>query len=266
MNLIRLFVFLAGSGLGPGWSKRSTLVPPSLQELLKITPPTDGSPYQLPPLDFDYDALEPYIDTATVKVHHMGHHAAYTRKMNEILLAWSEEDGVEKYLLNYPIAEILQKHTEIPREFLMDLLNHGGGFVNHAFYWACLSPVTDQSASRVPVGKAAKLIKKHFESFEKMKKKFNETAMKSFGSGYVWLVLSSSKLQVLELPNQVFPVSYNYKPILALDLWEHAYYLKHQNKRAGYVSDWWNLVDWNKVEAILLTWSETDNDDNKDEL
>ena len=262
MFSITIFVFLAG--LSSGWSKRSIHVPPSLQKLLKISPPIDGSPYQLPSLDFDYDALEPHIDTATVKVHHMGHHAAYTRKMNEILQAWSEEEGVEKDLLNYPIAEILQRHMEIPRSFLMSLLNHGGGFVNHAFYWACLSPLTDENASRIPIGRAAELINEQFESFEKMKKKFNETALQYFGSGYVWLVLTSTNLQVIELPNQMFPASYNYKPILSLDLWEHAYYLKHQNKRAGYVADWWKVVDWNKVEMILSAWSETA--DNKDEL
>jgi Fe-Mn family superoxide dismutase len=188
----------------------------------------------------------------------MGHHAAYTRKMNEILQAWKEAESVSKELLDYPIVQILQRYMEIPHQFVVDLLNHGGGFVNHAFYWACLSPIADNRASRFPTGRTAKLINDHFGSFEGLKKKFNETALQCFGSGYVWLVLTSTTLQVVKFPNQAFPVAYNYKPILSLDLWEHAYYLKHHNKRANYVSDWWKLVDWNKIEMILSAWSETE--------
>ncbi|XP_062518852.1 superoxide dismutase [Mn]-like [Corticium candelabrum] len=241
-------------------------IPQSLHKMLKIAPPLDGSLYEVPRLDFDYDALEPHIDTETVKVHHMGHHAAYTRKMNEILQAWSETEEVEKELLDYPIGDILQRHMEIPKQFAHDLLNHAGGFVNHAFYWACLSPLSNKQATRIPNGRVAEMINQRFESFEKMKDEFNKSALSFFGSGYVWLVLMpSDHLQVMELPNQLFPVAYNFKPILVLDVWEHAYYLKHQNKRAGYISDWWNVVDWNKVAAILSLWDDATNIE-KDEL
>eukprot|EP00118_Oscarella_pearsei_P026485 m.309974 g.309974 ORF g.309974 m.309974 type:complete len:262 (+) comp48880_c0_seq1:10-795(+) len=239
-------------------------IPDGLQKLLKIEKPEDGADYKLPTLDFDYNALEPYIDEKTVRVHHLGHHAGYTHKMNAILRKWAEKKE-QQDLLSLPIVNILEQVNDIPLDIREDLQNHGGGFINHAWYWATIAPVKAESRESEPVGSVAGAIEKRYGDFKKFQQEFNHTAFTFFGSGYVWLceVPPTGILQITTFPNQMSPLGFGLKPILVLDVWEHAYYLKHQNKRAGYVHDWWEIIDWNKVELISQAWK---NEQAKDEL
>lgn len=184
--------------------------------------------FTLPDLPYAYDALEPYIDKATMKVHHDGHHATYVKNLNDLV---KEEKSLEE-LINDPNPKIK---------------NNAGGVLNHNFFWEIMSP-----SSAKPSGSLAEAINKSFGSLDEFIKQFSDKAIAHFGSGWAWLVANNSQLEIIDTNNQDSPLSLGKKPVIGLDVWEHAYYLKYQNKRAEYVKNWWNVVNWAKVEENYL--------------
>ncbi|QBS37214.1 superoxide dismutase [Thermaerobacter sp. FW80] len=193
--------------------------------------------YQLPPLPYDYNALEPHIDEQTMRIHHDRHHATYVNNVNAAL---------EKYpaLQNKPIEELLRQIDQVPEDIRTAVRNNGGGHANHSLFWEIMSP----RGGSQPSGALAEAINKAFGSFESFKEQFTKTATTHFGSGWAWLVVDEKgDLQVYSLPNQDSPYMKGHTPILGLDVWEHAYYLKYQNRRPDYVAAWWNVVNWDEV-------------------
>ncbi|XP_065051554.1 superoxide dismutase [Mn/Fe]-like [Rhopilema esculentum] len=219
--------------------------------------------YPLPRLNYGYDALEPFVDAKTMKVHHSGHHAAYTKKMNNALEQWraSEESNS---LSKKSILEIMKSIEDVPEKWKTALRNNGGGYLNHAIFFSLLSP-NPSKEDRVPTGKVLNHIVRSFGNFTAFKEMFSKSALSLFGSGYVWLCREPKTNALTYLPtiNQQSPVSYGLNPILVIDVWEHAYYLKHQNKRANYIDNWWNVVDWSAVQDLYDFW---DKDSNHEEL
>lgn len=195
----------------------------------------------LPPLPFEYNALEPYFDARTLEIHYTKHHKAYCDKTNKALEKHPE-------LFKKSLDELLAHPDKLPQEIRTAVINQGGGFYNHTFFWSLLS----QCGGGEPVGNSAIEIKKTFKSFEDFKKQFSEAAAGVFGSGWAWLVLDKNgKLLITTTSNQDSPISHGLKPILTIDVWEHAYYLKYQNRRAEFIEAWWNVVDWEKVEMYF---------------
>lgn len=194
--------------------------------------------FELPKLKYGYDALEPFIDAKTMEIHHTKHHGGYVDKLNKAIegTGWSEK----------PIEEILSSVSGLERV----IRNNAGGHWNHSFFWEMLSKDGGD-----PGENFIKAIEKDFGSFDEFKNKFTESALGLFGSGWVWLIKQGDVFKIIQTPLQDNPLMDDIKekgvPILGIDVWEHAYYLKHQNKRADYVSDFWNVVNWNKVEEIL---------------
>jgi Fe-Mn family superoxide dismutase len=198
--------------------------------------------FKLPKLPYSYDALEPYIDKETMKIHYSKHHAAYIHKLNDTL---ESVDSVE----DKSIENILKDIDSIPEEKKQLVINHGGGHANHSLFWEIMTP----DAPDKPDGELFMVIENTFGSYEDFKDKFTEKAITLFGSGWVFLVVTKDK--TLEVTRQSFqnsPLMHDQVPILGLDLWEHAYYLKYQNKRAEYIEAWWNLVNWKEVEKKFL--------------
>jgi Fe-Mn family superoxide dismutase len=193
----------------------------------------------LPPLPYDYKALEPWIDEQTMRIHHDKHHQAY---LDNLLKAITGTD-----LENREVAQILADLGRVPENIRTAVRNHGGGFVNHNLFWEIMGP----NAGGAPAGELAKAIGTAFGSFDSFKEKFAAAAMGQFGSGWAWLVVEKGGLAVRNLPNQDSPLSNGDTPILGLDVWEHAYYLKYQNRRAEYVTNWWNVVSWGKVAELF---------------
>jgi Fe-Mn family superoxide dismutase len=191
--------------------------------------------YEVPPLPYDYDALEPHIDEATMKVHHDKHHQAYVDKANDAL-AGTDFDGK-------PIEEVLKDLDSLPSDKQTAVRNNGGGHYNHSLFWESMSP----DGGGEPAGALAEAIASAFGSFDDFKTKVKETGVGQFGSGWAWLVHDGSGLAVVGSPNQDNPISQGQTPLLGVDVWEHAYYLKYQNKRPDYIEAWWNVVDWGKV-------------------
>ncbi|XP_072034912.1 superoxide dismutase [Mn]-like [Amphiura filiformis] len=219
------------------------------------------SEYTLPDLPYDYNGLEPYLDEATLRVHHTGHHAGYTKKLNAVLKQWREENPNQE-LASDSILSILENLGKVPEQHRRTVTNVGGGFVNHNLYFSVMSPLSSND-SRVPVGEVSDLIIKFFGSYKAFNDLFTSRAMSVFGSGYVWLCqrettdsrgISTLELSVTSTGNQDAPMTDQLQPILTLDLWEHAYYLKHQNKRAKYIEDWWNVVNWDAVQGLSEWW------------
>lgn len=196
-------------------------------------------PFSLPPLPYPYDALEPHIDALTMYIHHTKHHAGYVNNLNKALESAPE-------LANKSLEELLANNCAIvPEKIRTAVRNHGGGHSNHSFFWEIMGP----NAGGQPSGKLADAINKTFGSFEKFKEKFTEAALGRFGSGWAWLVLTpEKKLEVYSTANQDSPLMEGKIPILGIDVWEHAYYLKYQHRRAEYVQAWWNVVNWAAVE------------------
>jgi Fe-Mn family superoxide dismutase len=196
-------------------------------------------PFSLPPLPYPYDALEPYIDKLTMEIHHTKHHAGYVNNLNKALESAPE-------LANKSLEELLANNCAIvPEKIRTAVRNHGGGHINHSLFWEIMGP----KAGGEPRGKLAEAINQTFGSFEKFKEQFTEAALGRFGSGWAWLVLTpDKKLEVYSTANQDSPLMEGKIPILGLDVWEHAYYLKYQYRRADYVQAWWNVVNWAAVE------------------
>lgn len=196
-------------------------------------------PFSLPPLPYPYDALEPYIDKLTMEIHHTKHHAAYVNNLNKALESAPD-------LANKSLEELLANNCVIvPEKIRTAVRNHGGGHINHSFFWEIMGP----NAGGQPKGKIAEAISQTFGSFEKFKEKFTEAALGRFGSGWAWLVLTpNKKLEVYSTANQDSPLMEGKIPIVGVDVWEHAYYLKYQYRRADYVQAWWNVVNWAAVE------------------
>ncbi|MGD2033659.1 MAG: superoxide dismutase [Bacteroidales bacterium] len=191
--------------------------------------------FELPKLDYEYNALEPHIDARTMEIHHTKHHAAYTNKLNDAV-SGSEYEGKS-------IEEILSKASSLP----VAIRNNGGGFYNHNLFWKVMSP----DGGGEPQGDLAEAIKKDFGSFENFKNEFSNAAATRFGSGWAWLVKTSGGLKVTSTPNQDNPLmdvsEIKGTPVLGLDVWEHAYYLHYQNRRPEYISAFWNVINWKEV-------------------
>ncbi len=193
--------------------------------------------FTLPDLPYAYDALEPHIDEQTMRIHHTKHHQGYTDKLNAAL------DGTE--WAGKPIEETLGDLDALPKDKQTAVRNNGGGYLNHGIFWTTMSP----NGGGKPTGDLAKAIDRDFGSFDAFKDKFETAAKGQFGSGWAWLeVGKDGKLQVHGHANQDNPVMHGAKPVLGIDVWEHAYYLKYQNKRPDYVSAWWDVVNWDEAE------------------
>jgi len=191
--------------------------------------------YEVPPLPYDYDALEPHIDEATMRVHHDKHHQAYVDKVNAALEG-TEFDGKE-------IEDVLRDLDAIPEDKRTAVRNNGGGHYNHTLFWESLGP----NAGGVPAGDLATAIDAAFGSFDDFKAKVKDAGVGQFGSGWAWLVLDGGNLAITSTPNQDSPLTQGKTPLLGNDVWEHAYYLKYQNRRPDYLKAFWNVVDWSKV-------------------
>jgi superoxide dismutase, Fe-Mn family len=193
--------------------------------------------FELPPLPYAEDALEPHIDARTMSIHHDKHHAAYTNNLNKALEGHGEWQ-------NKGIEDILRNIDEIPADIRTTVRNNGGGFANHALFWKIMSP----NGGGSPTGELAEAINATFGSFDAFKEKLSSAAVNQFGSGWGWLVVKSDgSLDVYGTPNQDSPYMSGDVPILGVDVWEHAYYLNYQNRRPDYVSAWWNTLDWDQV-------------------
>ncbi|ABF42694.1 Superoxide dismutase [Candidatus Koribacter versatilis Ellin345] len=197
--------------------------------------------HEVPPLPYDYSALEPTIDTQTMHLHHDKHHLAYVTNLNAAL-----EKAPE--LQSKSAEDLLKDLNSVPEAIRTAVRNNGGGHVNHSMFWAIMGP----NAGGEPTGEIADAINSTFGSFATLKEKFNEAGVKQFGSGWAWLVKGADgKLAVTSSPNQDNPISQGQFPILGNDVWEHAYYLKYQNRRADYLKEWWNVVNWTEVNRRL---------------
>jgi Fe-Mn family superoxide dismutase len=193
--------------------------------------------HELPKLPYPYDALEPHIDARTMEIHHSKHHAAYVNNLNTALEAHAA-------LKDKAVEQLLADLNAVPEAVRMAVRNNGGGHANHTLFWATMGA----GGGGEPTGSLKGAIEKAFGGFSAFKDELSKAAMTRFGSGWAWLVLDSAgKLKVLSTANQDSPVSDGMKPVLMVDVWEHAYYLKYQNRRADYVAAWWNTVNWGEV-------------------
>lgn len=193
--------------------------------------------FKLPDLPYAYNALEPYIDEQTMKIHHDKHHQAYVDNLNAALV------GQDKFM-RMEIEEILKNLTRLPDPVRIKVRNHGGGHANHTLFWQIMAPAQDSQ----PTGELMLAINQTFGSLASMEELINKAAMGRFGSGWAWLVVSGGKLEIVDTPNQDSPLMERKTPLLGVDVWEHAYYLKYQNRRADYLKAWWNVVNWKEVE------------------
>jgi Fe-Mn family superoxide dismutase len=194
--------------------------------------------YTLPKLPYAYDALEPHIDAETMKIHYDRHHQAYVDNLNKALAGHPE-------LLRKPIEELIANIEKLPKELQPPVTNNGGGHFNHSLFWT----VMDGKGGGEPSGRLGKQIAADFESFAKFQTGMTQSALTRFGSGWAWLVVEKGKLAIRSTANQYCPVMDGITPILGLDVWEHAYYLKYQNRRGDYIKAWWNVVNWPAVAA-----------------
>lgn len=196
--------------------------------------------FKLPKLKYSYEALEPHIDALTMETHYSKHHKGYVDNLNKAL------EGHSKFQ-EMSIEEILKSLDQLPEEIRTAVRNNGGGHYNHTLFWEIMSP----EGGGKPEGELAKKIDEDLGGFGKFKEEFKKAALGQFGSGWAWLVLNEEKLEIVSTPNQDNPISEGKFPILGIDVWEHAYYLKYKNLRADYIDAWWNIVDWKKVSEIF---------------
>lgn len=193
-------------------------------------------PFELPDLPYAFDALEPHIDARTMEIHHDRHHAGYTKKLNAALEGHADWHDRE-------IDDILANISSLPEEIRTAVRNNGGGYVNHKLFWSIMSP----NGGGQPSGALGDAIDNAFGSFSAFKDSLTNAATGQFGSGWGWLTMSGGQLKVYSTPNQDSPLMNGDRPILGIDVWEHAYYLHYQNARGSYVDAWWNVVDWDAV-------------------
>ncbi len=192
--------------------------------------------FELPPLPYDYNALEPYIDTQTMQLHHDKHHATYVTNLNNALK--------DSPLASLQPEEVLLRINEVPEATRTAVRNNGGGHANHSMYWQIMKP----NGGGEPTGDIAQAITSSFGSFDAFKTAFNDAATKQFGSGWAWVTLGQDgKLQITSSANQDSPLLNGVYPIFGNDVWEHAYYLKYQNRRPEYLNNWWNVVNWDEI-------------------
>lgn len=196
--------------------------------------------FELPELGYDYKALEPHIDAQTMEIHHSKHHNAYVTKLNEALGDYDDLKGKS-------IEELLAKANNLPEKIKQAVINNGGGHHNHTLFWQTMKP----GGPSAPSDKLLKLINDAFGSLDEFKTSINDTGIARFGSGWSWLVNNGGKLQVYSTANQDSPLMEGKTPLLGVDVWEHAYYLKYQNRRPDYLTAWWNVVNWDVVESRL---------------
>ena len=192
--------------------------------------------FQLIPLPYEYDALEPFVDTLTMHIHHDKHHATYVSNLNAALEKHPE-------LAGKTLEALLADLNSVPEDIRLAVRNHGGGTWNHNLYWEVMGP----KAGGEPEGDLGKAIQAEFGTYSDFKTQFEKAAMGRFGSGWAWLVKKGDKLSIISTANQDNPMSEGLTPLMTLDVWEHSYYLKYQNRRAEYVSAWWNVVNWKAV-------------------
>jgi len=197
--------------------------------------------YEVPPLPYPYDALEPHIDEETMRLHHDKHHQAYVDKANGAL------EGTE--WADQPIEAVLKQLDRLPADKQTVVRNNGGGHYNHSLFWEIMSP----DGGGEPNGNLAQAIEQSFDYLESLKQQLNDAGVARFGSGWAWLVVSGGALEVTSTPNQDAPLVEGKTPILGIDVWEHAYYLKYQNRRPDYLAAWWNVVNWDAVQRRFDT-------------
>ena len=192
--------------------------------------------FEVPPLPYDYNALEPYIDTQTMQLHHDKHHAAYVNNLNNAV--------ANTEFANMNVDDLVKQIKNVPDNIRTAVQNNAGGHSNHSMFWAIMK----QNGGGEPTGALANAIQQTFGSFDQFKAAFNDAGVKRFGSGWTWLVLDSNgKLSVMSTANQDSPLMSGYYPVMGNDVWEHAYYLKYQNRRPDYLAAWWNVVNWDEV-------------------
>ena len=194
-------------------------------------------PFELPPLPYAFNALEPHIDATTMEIHHDRHHKAYVDNANAALAGTAWE--------NMSVEEVLTSLDQIPEDIRGAVRNNAGGHYNHSLFWEIMGP----DGGGAPGGALGAAIDSTFGSLDELKAKVNDAGVKRFGSGWSWLVVSGGALEVMSTPNQDTPISEGKTPILGIDVWEHAYYLEYQNKRPVYLDAWWNVVNWDAVSA-----------------
>ena len=197
-------------------------------------------PFELPKLKYEFNDLEPFIDAKTVEIHYSKHHQTYVNNLNNALADHSEYTG-------WTLEKLLKELNNLPEEIRNAVRNNGGGVYNHNLYWATMN----KNVKKQPEGKLADAIDKSFGSFDAFKTKLTQTALTRFGSGWAWLVYHSpTVLETYSTANQDNPLTEGRIPLLGVDVWEHAYYLKYQNRRSDYLDNWWNVVDWDAVEKL----------------
>jgi len=193
--------------------------------------------FEVPPLPYDYNALEPYIDTQTMQLHHDKHHAAYVNNLNNALQAHAQ-------LASWTVEDLVRRINEVPESIRTAVRNNAGGHINHSMFWQIMKP----NGGGEPTGELGSAIQQAFGSFDQFKAAFNDAGVKRFGSGWTWLVLDrGGKLQVISTANQDSPLMDGMFPVMGNDVWEHAYYLKYQNRRPDYLAAWWNVVNWDEI-------------------
>ena len=236
----RNFLFLVGASAGAYAlnTYRSSIL---VDEALAAETSSQSGAFQLPPLPYAYNALEPHIDAATMKFHHDKHHATYVKNLNGAIQKHPELKGKTA-------AQMLQNLNSVPEDIRTTIRNNGGGHVNHSMFWQIMRP----NGGGQPKGAIASVITQNFGSFEKFQAQFNSSGEKRFGSGWVWLVRTpSGKFEITSTPNQDSPLIKGNYPIMGNDVWEHAYYLKYQNRRADYLKAWWNVLNWDEINKRL---------------
>lgn len=226
----RYFLKLLGATtLTTGWGKLSALAQ------------NTSGPFSLPPLSYDYNALEPHIDAVTMRFHHDRHHATYVNNLNGAI-------GRYPQLASQSAIALISNLDSIPEDIRTIVRNNGGGHVNHSMFWEIMTP----NGGGEPTGNLATAINENFGSFAVLKQQFNDAGLRRFGSGWVWLVRTKEgKLEVTSTPNQDSPFMTGQYPIMGNDVWEHAYYLKYQNLRGDYLNAWWNVINWVEVNKRL---------------
>ncbi|PAF19301.1 superoxide dismutase [Terribacillus saccharophilus] len=195
--------------------------------------------FELPELPYAYDALEPHIDKETMNIHHTKHHNTYVTKLNDAIAGKAD-------LESKSLEELVADVNELPSDVQTAVRNNGGGHYNHSLFWKLLSP----NGGGEPTGEVASAIANKFGTLDKFKEEFAAAAAGRFGSGWAWLIVENGEVEIVSTPNQDNPVMEGKTPILGLDVWEHAYYLKYQNKRPDYISAFWNVVNWDEVERL----------------